>query len=115
MEQILEDLQNKDKQIELRKIYYDNLPSEKKESNKKGEYPTTLCYCNRFHNKTSGTIKRHKWCKNHQAFRIKMKNEEKLIKEKNPNILLRDDGEFSYKNQFIKYYYFSPVDIFNDL
>jgi hypothetical protein len=115
MEQILEDLQNKDKQIELRKKYYDNLPSERKDAAKKGEFPTTLCYCNRFHNKTPGTIRRHKWCKNHQAYRIKMKNEEKLIQEKNPNVILCDDGEFLYKDQLIKYYYFLPANVFNDM
>ena len=115
IEQILEDLQNKDKQIELRKKYYDNLPYERKELRYKGLYSTTLCYCNRFHNNTPGTIRRHKWSKNHKEYRIKIKNEEKLIQEKNANIILCDDCEFLYKDQIIKYYYFTQANVFNDM
>ena len=114
MEQTIEDLKNKDIQIELRKKYYDDLSSKKKELGQKGAYATTLCYCNRFHSKTTGTTERHKWCKTHQDYCIKIKNEEKLIKEKNTEYLLWDYSEFLYKNQFIKYYYFTTIDILNN-
>ena len=114
MEQTIEYLKNKDIQIELRKKYYDVLSSKEKELGQKGAYTTTLCYCNRFHSKTTGTSNRHKWCKTHKDYLIKIKNEEKTVKEKNPEYLLCDDGEFLYKNQFIKYYYFTTVDILNN-
>ena len=73
----------------------------KKELGQKGAYATTLCYCNRFHSKTTGTTERHELCKTHQNYCIKIKNEEEVIKEKNPEYLLRDYEEFLYKNQFI--------------
>lgn len=115
MEQInIEFLKNEDVQIELRKKYYDNLSSTKKELGQKGAYSTTLCYCNRIHSKTSGTTQRHKWSKTHKDYHVKIKNEEKLIKENNPEFLLWDDGEVLYKNQFIKYYYFTTIDILNN-
>lgn len=114
MEQTIEDLKSEDIQIELRKKYYDNLSFKKKELGHKGAYATTLCYCNRFHSKTTGTQERHKWCKTHQDHCIKIKNEEKLIKETNPEYLLWDYSEFFYKNQFIKYYYFTTIDRLND-
>jgi hypothetical protein len=114
MEQTIEDLKNKDIQIELRKKYYDDLSSKKKELGQKGAYTTILCYCNRFHSKTTGITERHKSCKTHQDYCIKIKNEEKMIKEKNPEYLLWDHGEFLYKNQFIKYYYFTTIDILSN-
>jgi hypothetical protein len=106
MEQTLEDLKNEDIQIELRKKYYDGLTSKQKELGQKGAYTTTLCYCNRFHSITSGTAYRHTGSKTHQEYCMKIKNEEEIMKEKNPDYLLCDYSSFVYKNQFIKYYYF---------
>lgn len=108
-EQPLEDLKNKDIQIELRKKYYDNYIL-KKGCYHKGAYSVTLCYCNRFHSKTS--TGRHECSKTHKEYSIKIKNEENLITEKNPEYVLRV-SEFLYKNQYIKYYYFTTIDILN--
>jgi hypothetical protein len=108
-EQQLEDLKNKDIQIELRKEYYDNYLL-KKGCYYKGAYSTTLCYCNRFHSKIS--TERHECCKTHKEYCIKINNEESLIKEENPEYLLQV-SEFLYKNQYIKYYYFTTIDILN--
>lgn len=108
MEQTIENLKNKDIQIELRKNYYDNLSSEKKELGQKGAHIKSLCYCNIFHGKTSGITKRHTLSKTHQDYFLKIKSEEKKIKEKNPEYILCG-GEFLYNNQFIKYYYFTTI------
>jgi len=113
MEQTIEDLKNKDIQIELRKKYYDDMPSERKDLWKKGPHESILCYCNRFYTKTSKVPERHKKKKNHQEFCMKIENEEKIIQEKNPEYIL-DDGEFLYKNQLIKYYYFTTTDILHN-
>lgn len=113
MEQIIEDLKNKDIQIELRKKYYDDMPSKTKDLWKKGLHESTLCYCNRFHSKTNKLTECHKLRKKHQEFCIKINNEEEIIKKKNPEYLFCD-GEFLYKNQFIKYYYFTTIDILNN-
>jgi len=113
MEQTIEDLKNKDIQIELRKKYYDDMPSERKDLWKKGPFESTLCYCNRFTSKKNKVLERHIKKQNHQEFCVKIKNEEKIIKEKNPGYLFHD-GEFLYKNQFIKYYYFTTIDILNN-
>ena len=106
MEQTIEDLKNKDIQIELRKKYYDDLSLKKKQIGQKGYYSSTLCYCNRFHYNRTATKVRHTWSKKHQDYCIKIKNEEKIIKEKNPKYLLTE-SDFHYKNQIIQYYYFS--------
>ncbi|NBV07156.1 MAG: hypothetical protein EBS06_08000 [Proteobacteria bacterium] len=121
MNQIIEDLKNKYIQKalrkkyydDLRKKYYDDMPSERKDLWKKGPHESILCYCNRFYTKTSKVPERHKKKKNHQEFCMKIENEEKIIQEKNPEYIL-DDGEFLYKNQLIKYYYFTTTDILNN-
>jgi hypothetical protein len=97
-----EDLKNKDIQIELRKKYYDNLSAERQVVGHKGEWSKVLCYCNRFYSKKPGSIERHKLCKTHQDYCIKIKNEIE------PGYLLCDD-EIFYRNQFIKYYYFTKI------
>jgi hypothetical protein len=108
MEQTIEDLKNKDIQIELRKKYYDDMPSERKDLWEKDRDKSILCYCNRFTYKKNKVLERHIKKQNHQEFCVKIKNEEKIIKEKNPEYLFHD-GEFFYKNQLIKYYYFTGI------
>jgi hypothetical protein len=96
IEQIIEDLKNKDIQIELRKKYYDDMTSERKDLWKKGLHESTLCYCNRFHSKTNKLTECHKLSKNHQEFCIKINNEEEIIKKKIQNIY------FMIVNSYIK-------------
>ena len=97
-----EDLINKDIQIELRKKYYDNLSTAKQAVRIKGEYSTVLCYCNRHYSRRRESIERHKLCKTHQDYCIKIKN------ESDPGYLFCDD-EIFYRNKFIKYFYFTKI------